>query len=423
MTRTDTRDLKGGGIRSSYGKLTEENIQRLRDKIGIQFNQPRVMHNMEVSWDGSRHFAHGYGDANPLWCDRDYGKKTRWGELITAPGFIYSIGIPDANPTLEEKATLKGDPFAGIGSYQAALEFEWWNPLKLGDQVFKRACTVGVKENPQSEFGGRSVSEINAFFFRNQKNELIALQRGTWIRAEREASKKRKKAYQLPEPYSEEQLEKISVAYAMETVRGADTLYWEDVEEGHDLPKIVRGPLRITDLFLWHMGTGMQISPPGAFGISHAVLRKTPGLFTPNKLNIPDTVQRLHWDVEWANEVGVPTTYDYGSIRECLLMNLITNWMGDDGWLWKLKCQHRKFVYTGDTYWVTGKVTAKRITDVGAEVDLEVWIENQRGTVVSPGSATVLLPTRDMRVNLPNPPAETIDGLVQILIQTSNDDQ
>ncbi|MCY4242013.1 MAG: hypothetical protein OXD36_09770, partial [Rhodobacter sp.] len=274
---------------------------------------------------------------------------------------------------------------------------------------------MGGKENSTSKFGGRSVSEINAFIYKNQKDELIAVQRGTWIRAEREASKMRKKAYELPKPYTEDQLEEISAAYVAESLRGADTLYWEDVDEGRDLPRIVRGPLRTTDLFLWHRGTGMQISPPGAFGISHAVLRKTPGLFTPNKLNIPDTVQRLHWDEEWANEVGVPTTYDYGSIRECLLMNLITNWIGDDGWLWKLKCEHRKFVYTGDTYWVTGKVTEKRKSDFGAEVDLKTWVENQWGTVVSPGFATVLLPTRDAPVTLPAPPVETIDGLMEHL--------
>jgi hypothetical protein len=256
------------------------------------------------------------------------------------------------------------------------------------------------------------VSEITAFFYRNQKDELIAVQRGTWIRAERHASRERKKEYELPKPYSEEELAKIDAAYAAEIIRGAEPRYWEDVNVGEELPTMVRGPLRTSDLVLWHIGWGMQMTPPGAFKISYDVRRKAPGLFTPNKLNVPDTVQRLHWEQEWANELGIPVSYDYGAIREVILTNIVTNWMGDDGWLWKLSCQHRKFVYTGDTYWLKGKVKDKRKSAAGHEVELELWIENQWGTVVTPGSAVVLLPTRSQPVELPAPPAADIDSLV-----------
>src|SRR5690554_1874403 len=87
MADAGTRAPKADKSESNYGKLTEEGIARLRAKLGIQFNQPRTAHNFEVSWDGSRHFANGYGDANPLWCDPEYGRGTRWGGLIAAPGF------------------------------------------------------------------------------------------------------------------------------------------------------------------------------------------------------------------------------------------------------------------------------------------------------------------------------------------------
>ena len=95
----------------SYGVLTEEGIARLKQRIGIQFNRPTTPHNYEVTWDGTRHFAYGYGDENPLWCDRDYGKNTRWGDLIAPPNFLYTMGEADAPPpTAERKALLKGDP-------------------------------------------------------------------------------------------------------------------------------------------------------------------------------------------------------------------------------------------------------------------------------------------------------------------------
>ncbi|WP_138921243.1 FAS1-like dehydratase domain-containing protein [Novosphingobium pentaromativorans] len=397
---------------SDYGILTDEGIAKLRERIGIQTNKPAPPHNYEVTWDGTRHFAYGYGDSNPLWCDRDYGATTRWRGLIAPPNFIYTMGEPGApKPSPEIKAKLKGDPLAGLGSYQAQMEIEWWRPLRPGDRLFKRNAIIGVQVKEKSEFSGRSVAEIQGWLYYNQDEELVAIQRGTWIRAERHASAEKKKTYDLPEAYSKEYLEKIEAAYDAETIRGADTLYFEDVSEGDELPTIVRGPLRMSDVIVWHLGWGMQLTPPGAFGLSHRIRKKTPGLFTPNELNVPDTVQRLHWEKAWANKLGIPIPYDYGGLRETFLTNVVTNWMGDDGWLWQLSCQHRKFVYHGDTYWIKGKVSKKVQQEGRNEVHLDVRVENQHGNVVTPGSAIVLLPSRDAPVSLPEPARCGIDDM------------
>ena len=112
-----------------------------------------------------------------------------------------------------------------------------------------------------------------------------------------------------------------------------------------------------------------------------------------------------------ANKLGIPLPYDYGGLRETFLTNVVTNWMGDDAWLWKLSCQHRKFVYTGDTYWLKGTVVARKQEDGRNEVHLDIWVEHQHGTIVSPGNAVVLLPTRDKAVELPRPAQEDIDGM------------
>lgn len=398
----------------NFGILTEEGIERLRKKVGIYQKTPNAPHNFEVTWDGTRHFAFGYGDDNPLWCDRDYGKGTRWGGLIAPPNFEYTMGESDVPPqTDEERATLKGDPLIGLGSYQAVMEFEWWRPLMAGDGMRKRKALVGVVPKDNSSFSGRTVHEITAFVSRNQNDELTSMRRGTWIRAERHASAERKKEYELPKPYSEEQLAEIDEAYAAETIRGADTLYFEDVNVGEDIPTIVRGPMRTSDLIIWHVGWGMQLTPPGAFRMSYNIRKKVPGMFTPNALNVPDTVQRLHWEKERANEIGIPVSYDYGAMRETFLTNIVTNWMGDDGWLWKLSCQHRKFVYTGDTYWMKGRIRDKVQEEGRNEIHLDVWVENQWGTITSPGEAVVLLPTRDKAVELPRPAEEDIDGLMR----------
>jgi acyl dehydratase len=402
---------------SAYGLLTDEGIARLRQRIGIYVKPPAAPHNYEVSRDGVRHFANGYGDSNPLWCDPDYGKGTRWGGLIAPPTFLYTMGEPiPPEHTPEQKAILKGDPLAGLGAYQAEMSFEWWRPLRLGDRLRMQRVTLGVSVHEKSAFSGRTVHETRGFVFRNQDDELHCMQRGTWVRAERHASAERKKEYDLPKPYTQAQLDEIDAAYEAETRRGGEPRFWEDVEVGEELPTIVRGPLRVSDIIVWHMGWGMQLTPPGAFGESYKIRKKVPGMFTPNALNIPDTVQRLHWETEWANKLGIPIPYDYGGMRETFLTNLITNWMGDDAWLWKLTCQHRVFVYVGDTYWVKVKVREKRIEDGRHEVHLDVWVENQWGKTTTPGSAVVLLPSREAPVELPRPARENPEEMVQFEI-------
>ena len=106
--------------KSGYGILTDEGIARLRQRVGIQVRKNTVPHNYEVTWDAARHFANGYGDGNPLWCDRDYGKSTRWGKLIGPPNMLYTMGEADGPElTPDQKALMKGDPLIGLGSYLA----------------------------------------------------------------------------------------------------------------------------------------------------------------------------------------------------------------------------------------------------------------------------------------------------------------
>lgn len=409
MTETTTAKTQT----EQFGVLTDEAIERSRLRLGVPQPQVNPPHNYEVSIDGVRHFAYGYGDDNPLYCDPDYAVGTRWGRLIAPPNFLYTMGEDAApKPDPETKALLKGDPFAGLGSYQAVMEFEWWRPLQLGDRCKVLQAQVGVQPKPSS-FGGRTVHITHDYLYANGHGEMHAVRRGTWINAERHTSKKRAKETLEQVPYTDEQIAEIDAAYAAETRRGAEPRYFEDVNVGDILQPRVKGPLTTTDVVVWHLGWGMQLTPPGAFGLAARIRRKAPGLYPRDRLNIPDTVQRLHWDPERARELGLPNSYDYGGMRETWLTHLITDWMGDDAWLWKLRCEHRKFNYIGDVTWVRGEVVDKQQANGRNEVHLKVSCENQRGETTTPGTAVVLLPTRDSRVSLPEPPAPDLDGMVR----------
>ncbi|WP_194830142.1 MaoC family dehydratase N-terminal domain-containing protein [Nocardia sp. XZ_19_231] len=406
MTSTENKPTE------QFGQLTDAAIERSRRRLGIPNPQRNPPHNYEVTWDGARHFAFGYGDDNPLYCDPDYAADTRWGGLVAPPTFLYTMGEDAAPaPDAEAKQILKGDPFAGLGSYQAVMEFEWWQPLRVGDRCKVLQTQVGVETKPSS-FGGRTAHVTQDYLYANGRGEMHAVRRGTWINAERHASAKRAKEQLVQQPYTQDQLAEIDAAYAAETRRGGEPRYWEDIEIGDELAPKAKGPLTTTDVVVWHLGWGMQLTPPGTFKIAAKTRRKAPGLYPPNDLNIPDTVQRLHWEPERAKALGLPNPYDYGGMRETWLCHLLTDWIGDDGWLWKLRCEHRKFNYLGDTTWVRGTVTDKREVDGRHEVHLEVRCENQRGEITTPGTAVVLLPTRGRAVELPTPPAGDLEGMV-----------
>ena len=79
-------------------------------------------------------------------------------------------------------------------------------------------------------------------------------------------------------------------------------------------------------------------------------------------------------------------------------MHLLTNWMGDDGWLKKSHVEFRKFVYFSDVVRLEGKVINKYLDDNGeCCVDIETTAINQRNELVMPGNGTVILPSRDQK--------------------------
>jgi len=171
----------------------------------------------------------------------------------------------------------------------------------------------------------------------------------------------------------------------------------------------------------WHVGVGMGLYGVKALRLAYDQRRRVPRFFRPDDLNVPDVQQRVHWDPEWARRAGSPTTYDYGRMRETWLIHLCTDWMGDDAWLWKLDCEFRRFNYVGDTHWMRGRVTRTYLAaGERPAVDLEIWGENQRGEVTTPGHASILVPSREQgAVRLPDIPGggATTHGVLDALVE------
>jgi acyl dehydratase len=298
-----------------------------------------------------------------------------------------------------------------VHAFYSSSAREWWAPLRPGKRVFRRNALVGALDKP-SEFAERAVHEWTAQVFRDEDGTVLSGQYRNMIRTERSKSRERKKYEAVViDPYTPEQLAEIDGQYAAEGPRGAEPRWWEDVAEGDTVGPLVKGPLTVTDMVCWHVGMGMGLYGVRPLRLGWKTRQRIPRFYVPNELNVPDVQQRVHWDPEQARRTGNPSTYDYGRMRETWLIHLCTDWMGDDAWLWKLDCEFRLFNYVGDTQWVRGTVVRKHLA-VGDRpaVDLELQAVNQRGAVTTPGSATILLPSREHGpVRLPDPPGGATD--------------
>jgi len=264
----------------------------------------------------------------------------------------------------------------------------------------------------ESEFAGRAIHEWTAQVFRDETGTLLSGQYRLMVRTEREKARERKKYDAVVvEPYTDDQIDEIEAQYAGEGPRGAQPRWWEDVHEGDEVGPMVKGPLTVTDIVCWHAGMGMGLYGVKPLRLAYRNRARVPRFFHRDPLNVPDVMQRVHWDPEFARLAGNPTTFDYGRMRETWLIHLCTDWMGDDAWLWKLDCEFRCFNYVGDTQWLRGRVTRSYLAAGGrAAVDVELEAVNQRGELTTPGHATILLPSREHGpVRLPDPPGGARD--------------
>jgi acyl dehydratase len=384
-------------------RITDEGIERLRGRIGIAQPNPVPAHYLAPGTDAFRIVARSYGDDNPLWCDPDYARASRWGEPIAPPPLVGGDSLVGGDvltaDDLARQHELKGDPLRGVHAFYSACEREWWAPLRAGHRVQRRNALVAALDKA-SEFSGRSVHEWTAHAFQDDEGRLLAGQYRLMIRTERTRSRERKKYADIAvEPWTDEALAEIDARYAAEAPRGAEPRWFEDVSEGDEIGPMVKGPLTVTDMICWHVGMGMGVYGVAPLRLGYANRRRIPRFYHRDDLGVWDVMQRVHWDPEFARRSGNPTTFDYGRMRETWMIHLLTDWMGDDAWLRWLRVEFRQFNYVGDAQWLGGRITRKYLAEDGTgrhpAVDIELWARNQRGVNTTPGAATVLLPSHE----------------------------
>jgi len=366
------------------GLITDEALEAWRKRIGTKLRIRNIFNEL-ASKDAIRKFADGIGDINPLWHDEGYAKKTRYGRIVAPPSWVYSV-----YPTW----VLQGLP--GVHAFHSGNDWEFYKPIFEGDKITPESIFTGF-EVKKSEFAGKMVIEYQEARFYNQRQELVSKAKVWLVRAERRAAREKGKYHQikLPHPWTEEELRRVEEEVLAEKIRGSKVRYWEDVKVGEELVPVIKGPLGLTDMIAYCVGAAsVQVL---AHGASLRLYRKRPAwaFRDPNTFAL-EPIYGVHYNKAAANAAGLPYPYDIGAQRHCWLIHLLTNWMGDEGWLKRNYAEYRRFVYFSDVVWFKGRVTRKYIDEDGEYcVDIETSGVNQRGEETMPGHSTVVLPSRE----------------------------
>lgn len=394
------QEEKGGGKHEDF---TPEMQERRRSRANKPFYPRSIYFNKQASSDGIRHFVEGIGDTNPLFADEEYARKTKYGTTIAPGSYFY---------TVQWMAPGWGGP--GIHAWYVGGDWEWYRPIYAGDE-FTVVCILREVVERKGKMGaGRTWVDYGDVIYINHKGEIVGKEHEHCILAERGRASSAGKYRQIPKPvYTKEDWIRILDLYDNEEVRGSEPRYWEDVQIGDKLGPMIKGPLSVRDEIAWLIGAGstfmrahkieydFEARHPRALEYVDTEEADTPG-------DVPELVHILN---PFARAIGVERAYDYGCQRMTWLCNLFTNWMGDEGFLWKMSGDERVFNMMGDITTFEGRVTKKYIEKGKYCVDIEAWAKNQRDEYsMPPHTSTVILPSKEHGpIIYPSPTPELVE--------------
>lgn len=371
-------------LKREFVGITDEALDKLRQRIGVVIEDTIEPWCYEATRDNIRHYAHGIGDDNPLWCDPDYARGTRYGTLVAPPSFLFACDRVVSG-------YVGGLP--GVHAMFAGCDIEWMRPIVRNTELRTRAWLKDLIEF-DTRFAGRSVQQIYHVDFFDQDDQQLAAA-DTWcFRTDRDAARETGSKYSdlkggFQRVYDDETLREHAALYAAETVRGAEPRRFADIQVGEKLPRMAKGPMTVTGFICYAQGWGgLYIR---ANKLAWKLQMRHPAAGIKNRFGIPDCPERVHWEEEFARKVGAPGAYDYGPERCSWMSHAITNWIGDDAMLTRLYCEVRRHNLEGELLTIDGAVTGKREEDGRRLVDFELEARNQDNELSARAQATAEL--------------------------------
>ena len=382
-----------------WGEITEEGLRRLLERRGVpRRGRGSLMRRdsgsssedvLTISRELNRRYALAIADMNPLFLDRDYATRSLWGRLLCPPGVL----------AWTEQVNGATDGFPGCHTIWRGCELEWERPVFAGEAI-RSVSILADAELVDSRFGGgRAAVQDYETISETLGGEPVGTYRTSWQRFARGGAKEASthEATERPQ-WSDEDLEAVAAEYRAQNLsqrRGDEPLYWEDVDEGTEIPYILKGPTTLTSKLAFE-----SLGWPGGWVVGHELalelFERYPDLATRNEENALEPPVAIHWTNERCQRyLGMPAAYEAGYERLNWMIQLLMSWMGDHGMLRRLSMRFRGFHWQGDVIRLYGRVREKSVVDGRRLVELDIETKTHRDETTTTGSAVVALPSSE----------------------------
>lgn len=146
-------------------------------------------------------------------------------------------------------------------------------------------------------------------------------------------------------------------------------VYWEDVAVGQEIPTLVK-----------HPGHSQMLMWGGAV----------------------DDYNPMHSDKEIAIRAGYAAPIVFGPLVWSFLVQMLTGWIGVEGWLCKISVRHNAPAYVGKDVVCRGKIAEKYQKDGLHYLELQIQADYPGVDGGTTGTATVTVPSRSEARPLPH---------------------
>ena len=312
----------------------------MKPNSGVVRDLGRTSWVSEVTTDAIRHFAWGIGDNNPLWADQDYGPSSELTTTVAPPSFAYAIDETSVAPGLD-----------GYERHYEKVKWEWFHRLEIGDRISAESKILGedhdsttdaILQYGETSFhcGDKGVMAKASVTIRRDKKDLPTVD-------ERDEIK-----------YTPDELSEIEEAILHEKCRGSSPRYWEELSIGDQLGTVTKGPLSIMDIVAWCAGT----------------------------MGSPDTQKGY-------SAGGLNDQTATGPQLAAWAMHLLTNWMGDNGFLHELTVTFSGLPCLGSTTTISGSVSSVFMDEDKYFCEITFTCLLQNGELIANGIALIEVPS------------------------------
>jgi acyl dehydratase len=367
---------------------------------GTQLKEPITVNDI-------RRWTQGMQNPNPLYYDEAYAEQSVFGGIVAPQSFTVCTTVGHgAQPAIQGNVP---------GSHMLFGGDEWWfyGPrIRPGDMIRCDRMLIDYKVT-HTKFAGPTMFSRGDTTYVNQNGEIVGKQRSTSIRYRADNARKMNsfgEQARAPEwtIAKLDQIEAEKFAYYA-TFQNHQQRTLKDVKDNEELPRRPIGPHTLQTFTTEWRSYLFTVWGSNAADTESLTTTQDAGWLpemtrNSEKAAIDPTyadglyygASRGHVHQQYAQLIGVPRGYGYGATMGAWVLDYLTNWGGELGFVMHCNARYIGPAFVGDATFLTGRVTRKEETPRAKSgiVTVDFEMRNQSGMLLAKGPAEIRLPLK-----------------------------